>query len=73
MTNMEDVDQPKFTVQQIILLQKLVQSGLSKEQIIAGVDEMEKCGGSTSSRQVLTTIHKNHVAHFCANVFTALV
>jgi len=35
---------PKYTVEQIILLQKLVKSGLSKHQIIAGVEEMQKLG-----------------------------
>ena len=47
---MDDTDNPpKFTVQQIILLQKLVQSGLTKDQIIAGVEEMEKLGCASSS------------------------
>lgn len=42
---MDDFENPpKFTVQQIILLQKLVESGLTKDQIIAGVEDLEKHG-----------------------------
>ncbi|XP_076804588.1 homeobox-containing protein 1-like isoform X2 [Clavelina lepadiformis] len=39
--NMDD-EAPKFTVSQIVLLQKLRQSGLTKNQILKGLDEMEK-------------------------------
>ena len=39
---MEEIDSPKFTVNQIMLLQKLKQTGLSKAQILKGLEEMEK-------------------------------
>nr|XP_002121071.1 homeobox-containing protein 1 isoform X2 [Ciona intestinalis] len=39
---MGEPDPPKFTVNQILLLQKLKQSGLTKSQIIKGLDEMER-------------------------------
>lgn len=39
---MEDQETPKFTVSQIMLLQKLKQSGLNKDQIMKGLEEMEK-------------------------------
>lgn len=41
-TIMEDVESPKFTVNQIVLLQKLKQTGLTKLQILKGLEEMEK-------------------------------
>lgn len=40
--NEDAIDIPKFTVQQIMLLQKLKQSGLTKIQIIKGLEEIEK-------------------------------
>ena len=40
--SMDDVESPKFTVNQILLLQKLKQTGLTKCQIIKGLEEMEK-------------------------------
>ena len=39
---MEDNASPKFTVNQIMLLQKLKQTGLTKLQILKGLEEMEK-------------------------------
>nr|CAB3253321.1 homeobox-containing protein 1 [Phallusia mammillata] len=41
-SNMDDQETPKFTVSQIMLLQKLKQSGLTKDQIIRGLEEIEK-------------------------------
>ena len=41
-TAMEDMESPKFTVNQIVLLQKLKQTGLTKLQILKGLEEMEK-------------------------------
>ena len=39
---MDDSSPPKFTVNQIMLLQRLKQTGLSKSQILKGLEEMEK-------------------------------
>lgn len=39
---MDDPSSPKFTVNQIMLLQRLKQTGLSKNQILKGLEEMEK-------------------------------
>ena len=41
-SSMEDSESPKFTVNQILLLQKLKQTGLTKTQILKGLEEMEK-------------------------------
>jgi len=51
---MDGSDSPRFTVGQIVLLQKLKQSGLTKDEIIRGLEEMEKLDevglGSPSAR-----------------------
>lgn len=39
---MEEANSPRFTVQQILLLQKLKQSGLSRDDILKGLDEIDK-------------------------------
>ncbi|XP_039271955.2 homeobox-containing protein 1-like [Styela clava] len=41
-TAMDESDTPRFTVQQIMLLQKLKQSGLTRDQILKGLEEIDK-------------------------------
>lgn len=41
-SEMEETNCPRFTVQQILLLQKLKQSGLSRDDILKGLDEIDK-------------------------------
>lgn len=40
--NMDGLNSPKFTVNQIMLLQKLKQTGLNRDQILKGLEEIEK-------------------------------
>ena len=53
---MEESGCIKFTVNQIIILQKLKQSGLNKDQIMKGLEEIEKLEDMATGTQCVRLV-----------------